>query len=81
MAIYSYRSSNYGQSMKMKVTILQALLIEVLDKQILFDALLLKMPLYSNIKGRTAVYWLANIGVGSIAGPKYMYNHPNVYCF
>ncbi|KAJ4422594.1 hypothetical protein N0V82_002713 [Gnomoniopsis sp. IMI 355080] len=34
---------------------------------ILFDLLLLKMPLYSNISGRTVVYWLSNIGNG--AGP------------
>ncbi|KAJ5691231.1 allantoate permease [Penicillium malachiteum] len=34
---------------------------------ILFDVLLRQMPLYSNIPGRTAVYWLSFIGTG--AGP------------
>ncbi|KAJ5753881.1 uncharacterized protein N7511_008034 [Penicillium nucicola] len=34
---------------------------------LLFSILLLKVPLYSDIKGRTAVYWLSNIGMG--AGP------------
>ncbi|KAI5460555.1 major facilitator superfamily domain-containing protein [Mariannaea sp. PMI_226] len=34
---------------------------------IVFLALLLKMDLYSNIKGRMVVYWLSNIGLG--AGP------------
>lgn len=32
-------------------------------EQLIFDVLLLKMPLYSNISGRTVVYWLSNIGV------------------
>lgn len=31
--------------------------------QIIFCATLLKMPLYSNISGRTAVYWLSQVGV------------------
>ncbi|KAF3763484.1 MFS general substrate transporter [Cryphonectria parasitica EP155] len=34
---------------------------------LLFAILLLKMPLYSNIHGRTVVYWLSNVGCG--AGP------------
>ncbi|KAK9367031.1 major facilitator superfamily domain-containing protein [Lipomyces kononenkoae] len=34
---------------------------------IIFLVLLLKMPLYENIKGRMIVYWLSNIGLG--AGP------------
>ncbi|KAL4778273.1 major facilitator superfamily domain-containing protein [Aspergillus varians] len=34
---------------------------------IVFCALLREMPLYTNIAGRTAVYWLGNIGLG--AGP------------
>ncbi|KAJ5151310.1 uncharacterized protein N7482_010562 [Penicillium canariense] len=34
---------------------------------IIFCALLLQMPLYSNIDGRMVVYWLSNIGLG--AGP------------
>ncbi|KAH8698530.1 major facilitator superfamily domain-containing protein [Talaromyces proteolyticus] len=34
---------------------------------IIFCVLLLQMPLYSNIDGRKAVYWLSNIGLG--AGP------------
>ncbi|KAH8878540.1 MFS general substrate transporter [Thozetella sp. PMI_491] len=34
---------------------------------LIFSIVLLKMPLYDNINGRTIVYWLANIGGG--AGP------------
>ncbi|KAI0177921.1 allantoate permease [Pestalotiopsis sp. NC0098] len=34
---------------------------------IVFSALLRQMPLYTNIHGRTVVYWLSNIGLG--AGP------------
>ncbi|KAK9236284.1 major facilitator superfamily [Lipomyces kononenkoae] len=34
---------------------------------IVFLVILLKMPLYENIKGRMVVYWLSNIGLG--AGP------------
>lgn len=33
--------------------------------KIIFAVLLLKMPLYSNIQGRTIVYWLSNIGVSN----------------
>ncbi|KAH6874393.1 major facilitator superfamily domain-containing protein [Thelonectria olida] len=32
-----------------------------------FDILLLKMPIYSNVKGRMVVYWLSSLGHG--AGP------------
>ncbi|AEO71834.1 uncharacterized protein THITE_2148444 [Thermothielavioides terrestris NRRL 8126] len=34
---------------------------------LIFSVLLLKMPLYTNIRGRMVVYWLSNIGNG--AGP------------
>ena len=37
--------------------------LHVLLSQLLFSILLLKMPLYTNIYGRTVVYWLSNIGV------------------
>jgi hypothetical protein len=32
-------------------------------QKLLMSVLLLKVPLYSDIKGRMAVYWLSNIGV------------------
>ena len=32
-------------------------------QQIIFNILLLNMPLYSNVDGRKVVYWLSNIGV------------------
>lgn len=34
--------------------------------QIILHALLLKMPLYTNITGRMAVYWLAYMGVSFV---------------
>ncbi|KAF5986572.1 transporter [Fusarium coicis] len=41
--------------------------ILIRPKQIIFNILLLNMPLYSNVDGRKVVYWLSNIGHG--AGP------------
>ncbi|KAJ5518609.1 Major facilitator superfamily domain general substrate transporter [Penicillium expansum] len=35
--------------------------------QLLFTVLMMKLPFYTNLKGRMAVYWLSNIGMG--AGP------------
>ena len=31
--------------------------------QLIFACLMMKMPFYTNIKGRMVVYWLSNIGV------------------
>lgn len=31
--------------------------------QLLFTVLMMKLPFYTNLKGRMAVYWLSNIGV------------------
>lgn len=36
--------------------------------QMVFHIALLKMPLYSDITGRTIVYWFANIGVRDYVG-------------
>lgn len=48
-------------------------------KQIIFDVLLLKMPLYSNISGRTVVYWLSNIGVSQPLNHSVMHIVPDFF--